>query len=43
MSLNKDKCGVMFLAGQSILSSHERQLKVLAGVPIVATYKYLGV
>jgi hypothetical protein len=43
MALNKTKCGAMFLAGQSTLSAWKLCEKNIAGVPIVATYKYLGV
>jgi hypothetical protein len=43
MALNKAKCGIMFLSGQSQLSAEETQLKHISGVPLVAQYKYLGV
>jgi hypothetical protein len=43
MSLNKAKCGAMFLAGHSTLSADELRQKTVEGVPIVAKYKYLGV
>ena len=44
MQLNKDKCGVMFLStGHSTLNNWEIRQKTVADVPIVATYKYLGV
>jgi hypothetical protein len=43
MSLNKAKCGAMFLGGHSVLSAHELRSKTIAGIPYVAQYKYLGV
>jgi hypothetical protein len=43
MALNNTKCGVMFMAGQSMLSISEIRQKAIAGVPVVAACKYLGV
>lgn len=43
MELNKSKCGVLFLAGQSNLSNWELECVAVSGVTIVTEYKYLGV
>ncbi len=43
MALNKSKCGIMSLAGRSTISEQERKKGNLAGIPYVASYKYLGV
>jgi hypothetical protein len=43
MALNKAKCGAMLIGSQSSLSTREKATKNIAGVPIVASYKYLGV
>jgi hypothetical protein len=43
MAINKKKCGAMFLAGRAGLSDKEKLLKSIEDVPLVASYKYLGV
>ncbi len=43
MAINKAKCGAMFLAGHALLSEKEKLLGNIEGVPLVASYKYLGV
>jgi hypothetical protein len=43
MQLNKTKCGIMFLSGQSTLTARDTTLNEIAGVPLVQSYKYLGI
>jgi hypothetical protein len=43
MAINKTKCGAMFLAGHASLTEKEKLLESIEGVPLVASYKYLGV
>jgi hypothetical protein len=42
MAINKTKCAAMFLAGHASLSEKEKLLESIEGVPLVASYKYLG-
>jgi hypothetical protein len=44
MSLNKAKCGAMFLSpGISTLTADELRRKHIEDIPLVANYKYLGI
>jgi hypothetical protein len=43
MSLNKDKCGILQIAGRCQLSKEEDTEHTLMDIPYVENYKYLGV
>ena len=43
MSINKNKCGILFIAGRNSFSKFETTKKKIADIPIVDSYKYLGI
>lgn len=43
MLLNKKKCGIIIVSRNKKLSKSESEIGNILGIPLVETYKYLGV